>query len=266
VSRWRGRGGLLLASVLVIAGALAWSGRQGWLAGAQDAAWARVQREGVLRVAMDASYPPFDIEEGGTFRGYDVDLAQEIGRRLGVEVTFINVGYDGLYDVLQAGRCDAVISALPYDPQRTNIASFTGGYFDAGQVIVAPAGGDGLQGPEDLAGRRVAVEMGSQAHQEALALRDRGQVALEIVTARSSDEALDMVHAGAADAAIADAISARLALHSRPGLAIHGAPLTDESFVIAVSRGNPQLFAVVKGALDQLRGEGWLEQLAERWL
>ncbi len=263
---WLRRGGLLLVGALAVAGVLAWTSQRGLLASGRDEAWAHVQRAGVLRVAMDASYPPFEIEEGGTFRGYDVDLAQEIGRRLGLTVTFINVGYDGLYDVLQAGRCDVIISALPYDPQRTNVAAFTGGYFDAGQVIVAPAGDNSIRGPADLAGRRVAVEMGSQAHQEALTLRDRQQVALEIVTARSSDEALDMVQAGAADAAIADAISVRLALHARPGLAIRGTPLTDESFVIAVSKGSPQLFAAVKGALDALRGEGWLDQLAARWL
>ncbi len=266
MKRWMRQGAPLLAVAAVFVGVLAWTGGRELLGGLRDEAWARVQREGVLRVAMDASYPPFDIEEGGTFRGYDVDLAEEIGRRLGVKVAFANVGYDGLYDVLQAGRCDVIISALPYDAARCNVAAFTGGYFNAGQVIVARGDDASIQGPADLAGRRVAVEMGSQAHQEALRLRNQERVALEVVAARSSDEAFDMLQAGTADASIADGITARLALRSRQALAIRGVPLSDESFVIAVRQGSPRLYAAVKGALDALRGEGWLDELAERWL
>jgi polar amino acid transport system substrate-binding protein len=257
----------LAAGALVLsAAALLWVRAHGVPGASRDETWTRIQREGVLRVAMDASYPPFDIEENGTFRGYDVDLAQEIGRRLGLKVTFVNVGFDSLYDALQAGRCDVIISALPYDRQRTTVAAFTGGYFNAGQVMVTRQDDTRVQREADLAGRRVAVEMGSQAHAEALRLRDLVGVALQIATARSSDEALEMVRAGRADAAIVDGIAARMALRAQAGLAIRGEPLTDESFVIAVRQGSPGLFAAVKGTLDALRGEGWLEKLAEQWL
>lgn len=258
------RGWPLLAGVVVLA-ALLWVGARGvW--GARDETWERIQREGVLRVAMDASYPPFDIEEGGVFRGYDVDLAREIGRRLGLRVEFANVGFDALYDVLQAGRCDVVISALPYDPQRCDVATFTGGYFNAGQVIVTRQGDTRIERHADLAGRRVAVETGSQAHAEALRLRDRKGVGLTVVPAHGPEEALEMVRAGQVDAAIADGITARMAVRSRGGLAIRGAPLNDESFVIAVRAGSPKLFSAVNGVLDALRGEGWLDELAARWL
>jgi len=263
--RWARRARLLVPCALAAA-AILWLGARGLPGTARDETWARIQREGVLRVAMDASYPPFDIEEGGVFRGYDVDLAQEIGRRLGLKVAFVNVGFDALYDVLQAGRCDVIISALPYDRQRSTVATFTGGYFNAGQVIVTRQDDARVHSDADLAGKRVAVEMGSQAHAEALRLRDRVGVALQVVAARGSDEALEMVRAGEADAAVADGITARAAVRARPGLAIRGAPLTDESFVIAVRRGSPLLFSAVNGVLDALRGEGWLEVLAQRWL
>ena len=258
---------LLVVGTLVVAVAAILCVRARGVPGlSRDEMWARIQREGVLRVAMDASYPPFEIEENGVFRGYDVDLAQEIGRRLGLKVAFVDVGFDSLYDALQAGRCDVIISALPYDRQRTTVAVFTGGYFNAGQVIVTRKDDTRIEREADLAGRRVAVEMGSQAHAEALRLRDRAGVALQIVTARSSDEALEMVRSGQVDAAIADSIAARIAIRAKSGLAIRGDPLTDESFVIAVRQGSPGLYSAVKGILDALRGEGWLDQLADRWL
>ncbi len=264
---WLRRRWPVLSVVLVAAIAFSLRGGAELRRASEDETWARIEREGVLRVGMDASYPPFEVEEeGATFRGYDVDLAREIGRRLGLEVAFVNVGYDGLYDALQAGRCDVLISALPYDPQQGHIAAFTGGYFNAGQALVVRREDASIQAVADLAGRRVAVEMGAQAHQEALALRDRERVPLTIVTANSSDEAFDLLQAGAADAAIADAITVRLALRSRTDLAMRGPLLTDDSFVIAVRRRSPQLFSAVKGTLDTLRGEGWLERLAEQWL
>ena len=259
---WR----LLIAAALVVVGLVAWAGREGLLRSQDDETWARCQREGVLRVGMDASFPPFEIEEGGSFRGYDVELAQEIGRRLGLRALLLNVHFDGLYDALAAGRCDVLISALPYDPQRTRDVAYTGGYFNAGQVLVTREDGPHLGSAADLAGHRVAVEMGSLAHQVARRLRERDRLALTIEAARTGEEALALVREGRADAAIVDAIAARSALRAQQGLAIRGAPLTDESFVIAVRRDSPRLFAAVSDALNDLRAEGWLEALAARWL
>lgn len=253
---------LALAAVAVLA---TWSGG-GWGArGEADETWQRCQRERVLRVGLDASYPPFEVEEDGALRGYDIDLAREIARRLGLEASFVSASFDGLYDALAAGRFDVLISALPYDGSQTPRVFFTGGYFNAGQVLVVRREDAGIQSHRDLGGRRIAVEMGSMAHQEARRLRDRERVPLTIEATRSGDEALDLVQAGGADAAMADMVTARQAVAERPDLELRGDPLTDESFVIAVRRDSPELYAAVKGVLDELRAEGWLESLADRW-
>ena len=256
----------LLLGVAALLALVAWAGASGQRRSRQDETWARCQREGVLRVGMDASYPPFEVEEGGTLWGYDVDLAREIGRQLGLQVVFVNVSFDGLYDALAAGRCDILISALPYERQRTRDVLYTGGYFNAGQVLVVRGDNQDIRGHQDLAHRRVAVEMGSLAHQEALRLRDREHIALSIVPTQSGKQALDLVQAGEVEAAIADKVTARLGLREHLGLELRGAALTDESYVIAVRQDSPQLFAAVSSVLDSLRGEGWLETLTDRWL
>lgn len=264
MTRLQARGLLVLAVALTLAvGARA---VVGWRTRGQvDEVWQRCQREGVLRVGLDASYPPFEVEEEGVFRGLDIDLAQAIAGRLGLEVRFTNTSFDGLYDALASGRADVLISALPYDGTKTPQVFFTGGYFNAGQVVLARREDASIRSYADLAGRHVAVEMGSRAHQEARRLRDREQIPLTIEATGSGDEAFDLVLAGAADAALADMVTARLAVGSRPGLEVRGAPLTDESFVIAVRRDSPELYAAVKGVLDRLRAEGWLEELADGW-
>ncbi|MGQ9681358.1 MAG: substrate-binding periplasmic protein [Anaerolineae bacterium] len=230
-----------------------------------DPTWERVRRQGVLRVGMDATYPPFEHQDAGAYMGFDVDLAREIGVRLGLEVEFVNVSFDGLYDALAAGRCDLLISALPYEASRTQDVLYTGGYFNAGQILVAKRH-SGIMDWRDLAGKAVAVEMGSQAHQEALRLRDREGLAVTIVARGSSADVMAFLEAGEADAAIADRVTAFGRLAANPELMLCGAPLTDESYVIATRRDSPQLFAAINGTLDALRSEGWLEALARRWL
>src|SRR5687767_12691891 len=79
----------------------------------EDAAWEHVQQTGVIRVGMDAAYPPFEsINEHNELVGFDVDLANEIGQRLGMRVEFVNIAYDGLFDALLTGRVDMLISGL----------------------------------------------------------------------------------------------------------------------------------------------------------
>ncbi|MCJ7620524.1 MAG: transporter substrate-binding domain-containing protein, partial [Anaerolineae bacterium] len=65
----------------------------------KDETWERIQRDGVMRVAVDASYPPFEyIDVAGNLVGYDIDLAHELGRSFGVDVEFVIISFDGLYD------------------------------------------------------------------------------------------------------------------------------------------------------------------------
>src|SRR5258708_24291147 len=105
-----------------------------------DGTWQRVQQTGILRVGMDASYPPFADTAAspvGEPSGLDVDLANEIGRRLNLKVQIANLGFDGLYEALKTQQVDVLISALSFDPARSNEVIYTHPYVDSGQVIVS---------------------------------------------------------------------------------------------------------------------------------
>ena len=127
--------GFLLAGLLV---AVLWLLLR-VLPGAEDPTWDRIRDTGVLRVCTDPSWPPFEfIDEGsGRIEGFDLDLARALAPRLlpGVEAREVTVGFDSLYDALLAGRCDAVLSALPYEPMRTEDVVYSIAYFNAGMVI-----------------------------------------------------------------------------------------------------------------------------------
>ena len=130
--------------LLLVAGALVLLTR----AREDDGTLERVQATGELRVGLDASFPPFEsLDANGNIVGYDADLARAIARALGAEPVFVNIGFDGLYDALQADRVDVVISGLPYDPRRTQDVIYSQPYFNAGQVLVVRADDETFSDP-----------------------------------------------------------------------------------------------------------------------
>jgi polar amino acid transport system substrate-binding protein len=103
----------------------------------KDETWERIQQNGIMRIGIDASYPPFeDIDQEGNLVGFDIDLSHELGRRFGVDAEFVIISFDGLYDALQVERVDLLLSALPFDPRLTEDVAYSHPYFNAGQVLV----------------------------------------------------------------------------------------------------------------------------------
>jgi ABC-type amino acid transport substrate-binding protein len=218
---------------------------------------------------MDASFPPFEaITSDGTLVGFDVDLARELGRRLGegVEVQFVaNLPYDGLYDALTIGRVDVVISALVVDPARMADFAYSISYFDAGQVLVVQEGASQTIGAvermADLEGRTLAVALGSRG--DLVARRwDRRLEGLTLVSYQTADAALLDVADGQADVALVDRVSALRA----PDVAIIGDPVTEEPYAIAVQKESQRLLHAINEALRDMKADGTLEALSDKWL
>lgn len=258
--RWLG---VALAPILIVA----WFTLQGCRSA--DDSLAELQSRGELRVCMDASYPPFEwIPEGAPadqIVGLDVELARAIAGRLGVESMLVNVGWDGLYDSLLVGKCDAIISALPYDPTRTEEAAFSISYFNAGPVLLIRAGETAIAAPEDLAGRTLAVTWGSAGDVEASALSRRLR-GLELLRLPDPAEVLAALRTGEADAALVDHLTALEAVYAGGEFAIAGEPLTDDLYAIAVRRDDDALLAAIDESLVALRDDGTLAALKEKWV
>ncbi len=227
----------------------------------------RVRAAGVLRVGMDPSWPPFEYvdQNSGQVVGLDVDLARAIGHKLGVEVSFVISGWEGLYDALYAGQFDAIISALPYDPWRTKEAAYSISYFNAGPVIVVHASDTAISQPGDLRGHTVHVEFGAEGDVQARRLRKKlGR--LEVVTHATAQEALNALLADPDGAAIVDAVSARLFIRQGGRLKVVGDPLYDELYVIAVHPRARSLQKAIDRALIEMRESGQLDELLDKWL
>lgn len=252
---------LALVGLLLLVGFLLM--RSGGLG--RDRLWERIQSDGVWRVGIDASFPPFDgLDAAGQPVGFDVDLARALAARWGVQVHFEGIGFDGLVDAVFAGRIDAAVSALPYQPERTQDVAFSESYFDAGLVLVLPAAQAASVTLNDLAGRRVAVEWGSEGDVQARVLRRRWPD-LAIQPLDTPQAALLAVAEGQADAALVDHISALqfLATDARVGIAPE--VVVSDPYTIVLPRKSPRLQEEVNVALRALKADGTLDVLAARW-
>lgn len=227
----------------------------------------RILETGMLRVGMDASYPPFEYLDGdGHLVGLDVDLGRELAGRLGVEARFVaNLSYDGLYDALTADQVDVVISALYVDPTRMADFAYSRSYFNAGQVLVVRVDTADIAEMADLAGRTLVVEWGSEGDVAARTWARR-LVGLTVLPCQTSEEALARVASGKADAALVDHLSALAGIGQGLPLRIVGDPVTDVLYAVAVRRQDGALLRAINNALTAMEEDGTLPRLRRQWL
>lgn len=210
-----------------------------------------------LRVGMDPSFVPFEFYTGPDVpaQGYDVDLAHEIARRLGREVVIVPAAMDALPDELRSGRADIVVSAFPFDARLTRDLAFTGAYFNAGPVVIVRAG---QPAPQTLG--TLAVELGSGADAAARSLKPPPA---QVVRLDSPEAVAQAVASGQVDAGLLDMVAA---LQAGPEVQPVGVPVADEFYIVAVRKDNDGLYRAVDIIVEALRREGFLDQLAQKWM
>ncbi|MFN2116438.1 MAG: substrate-binding periplasmic protein [Candidatus Promineifilaceae bacterium] len=234
--------------------------------GRKDDTWQRIQKEGILRVGLDPTFPPFEVTADSDVIGLDADLARALADEMGLQAEFVYFGYDGLYDALATEQVDFLISALVIVPGRMRDFAYSEPYFNAGEILVIPSGStiDEMAG---LSGKRLAVELGAQGHVEATQWAKR-LPDLQVLPYPSADEALDAVAAGEADAALVDGVSGRLYLKERSNLDLErvSQTVTVEPYAMVVRIEDETLLAKLDEALSSLTATGELDILIERWL
>jgi polar amino acid transport system substrate-binding protein len=257
--RWSVGGGVVILLLAVVALGMLLRGSR------DDGALDRVLSTGELRVGLDASFPPFEsLDTAGNIVGFDADLADAIATSIGADAVFVNIGFDGLYDALLAGRVDVIISGLPYDPRRTQDVIYSDPYFNAGQLLVVRVDDTSALGSQSLTGRTVAVEWGSLADMEARRLAQAAD-GMETLPQPTAQDALDALVAGYADAAIADAVSVYQFAGNDSGGVRVAKVLTDEPYVIASRARSRRLAESINQALVGLKDSGTLDSLLAKW-
>jgi polar amino acid transport system substrate-binding protein len=219
---------------------------------------------GEIRIGVDASFPPFAVDDGTTLYGLDIDLGNAIGAYYDVPVRFITLGYDGLYDVLTTDKADIVISALLINPLRTQEVRYTRHYFDNGLVLVS-AFNSLYSSMEALSGQRLAVEFGSTADAEARYWLRR-TAPFDILPYELPNYALDAVRLGVAEAALVDATTYFLYWREYPDWQVQYQYVTNSFYAIAMRLDRLDTWQLIEDAIWVFAADGTLEKILRKWL
>ncbi|WP_224365555.1 ABC transporter substrate-binding protein/permease [Hyalangium versicolor] len=226
-------------------------------------ALARVQAAGVLRVAIDATYPPMEFLENGQPVGFDIDLAREIARRLGVTAQFVVMDWDGILAGLTSGRYDIILSSMNITPARQQQVDFVE-YARMSQVFVTTRGRS-IRTEEELAGYRVAVQTNTTSQRWVEQLQKRGVAVTEIRPFPGATECFAAVKSGQADVIVIDEPVGRFFSRRDDSFVITGQALEPEPIGIAINKQDADLTAAIARAFEDIRATGTLKQLSGHW-
>lgn len=230
----------------------------------RDPTWRTMQANGVWRVGMDPSFPPFEqLDSAGKPTGFDVALAHEIAAAWGLQVELIPIGFDSLLDALQTGRVDSVISALPFDERLTRDVAYSTPYFEAG-IFLATRPNTGIQTVAELTNRTIGVEWGSMGDMVGRRLQ-KTTPTLRLQPFDTPTATIDaLTTANTVDAILIDNVTLRIAQVQGAPLVTVGPVLESNPFVIAMPLTAYELQAAVAERLTALQQAGIITDLEKR--
>ncbi|MFE2009117.1 ABC transporter substrate-binding protein [Streptomyces sp. NPDC059491] len=232
---------------------------------------ADIRDQGTVRVATDVPYPPFEmyVKEGSTqITGIDYDLGQAIGARLGVRFTFAAQKFDGILPAVQAGKFDAVMSAMTDKKARQKSVDFVD-YLNAGPGWLVKKGNpENITVVTDVCGKPVGVQTGTN-HQKLLQQRqelckEKGLPPIEILAFSKDSEAQLALRSGKVIADYLDEVTASYVAGTADGgrtfSTVTGREAVGEYSAspmgIGVSKDHPGLKEAIQAALQSLMDDG----------
>ena len=228
-------------------------------------------KPGVLTVQSAYPDPPFELVEGGSTTGFDIQLMRAVCRRMGLAletVAFQGADFNRIFDALAERRCDAVISGTTITAPRAELALFSRPYlqFDQG-VAVDRQRTPGIAATSDLRGLTAGIQEGNTSDLVARRLLAAGEIAdIRYYPYDRIGTALDDLEAGRIGLVIKLAPVLGWLIKDRPALALALQVPTREKLGIAFARDHGDLCSTVEAAIDGLRVTGAFAQLQARWL
>ena len=217
----------------------------------------------VLRVGTYPNNKPWEFHDPtGQLVGFDVDMAEAIGKRLNMKLDFKPMPFRDLFSALADGRIDVAINSITITIERAGRFDFSQPYYRTSQGIVVMKGTD-IRGLNDLIGKRVAAEAGSTNEQWLTANRGRYSFG-PTVPSEGMDQALVLLKAGKVDAYFGDLPALLYQLLKRPDLAVIARLPTEDSYGLLLARASP-LTARVDEALSAIKKDGTLAKIHEKW-
>ena len=237
----------------------------------------RVRHSGILQDVLVDDYPPFGfINNQNQLAGFDVDVAQAIAHKLGVQLRMATPGWETIAAGRWHGRWDICVCSMSPTPERGRVLDFPARYYSSPAVLVINKDERHIRSIADISGRRVGVGTGS-SYESYLhrALQIPGGAAVQYpfhdVVVIPGDETVNFRNLSLGpgvrlDAIVSDLATARGQMRSTNTLQIVDGVLYSEPNVVAIDKGDPEWNNTVAKVIAGLKADGTLASLSRKWL
>lgn len=225
-----------------------------------------IRQRGVLRVGMDATYPPMDmVDKDGNLFGFDIDVDKLLAETIGVKLELVNTAWDGIIPALQTGKFDAIINGMNRVPKRALAVAFTDSYIELGMSLgVNKARTPGAKEWKalDRKGKVIVVMLGTTGEFAAVKLFK----AAEIRKFQTAPEMVLEVVAGRADAWLWDTPQTvfHVGRNADKTYAID-TPLPRQEAGFAIRQGDPVFLEFLNVFIADLKSSGKHAELYQKW-
>ena len=225
---------------------------------------AQIQGKGEITVAMEGTWAPWTFhDEDDNLVGYDVEVAQKIAEKLGVEVNFIEGEWDGLLAGIDSGRYDIMVNGVSVDEERREKYDFSAPYAANRTAVIVKSDNVDIQSMDDLEGKTTANTITSTYAKIAEAH------GAEVTAVDDLNQTFELLLAGRIDATLNDEVAYYDYMTSHPDAQIKIAVLSDDAVQVAIpmrkGEETKSLREAIDKALGELAQEGVLSELSEKY-
>ena len=216
---------------------------------------------GKLTMATNATFPPYEMTtDAGEFEGIDIETAQAIADKLGLELQIDDMDFDAALLSVQQGKADIVMAGVTVTDERKAVMDFSDSYATGIQSIIVPEGSD-IASPDDLAGKKIGTQRGTTGY--IYCSDDFGDE--NVVAYDDGLTAVQALNNGQVDAVVIDNAPAKEFIAANPGLVILETSYAEEDYAIGLAKGS-SLKDAINSALEELKADGTLQSIVDKYI
>lgn len=224
-----------------------------------------VSNKPVITVAMSGTYYPFGFKEGDKLEGFEVDVWNHIADKLGYKVEYKTASFSGLFGLLDSGKATTIANQITINNERKEKYYFTEPTVYTGAQIVVRNDEKGITDLSSLKGKTVGVDLGSNYEQ---ILKSSGED-INIKTYQDTNVAFNQLMMGRIDAVVIDRVSAAMMIKKENlPLKMVGKPIEslENAYPFVKTDANKELIEKINTAINEMRADGTLKNISEKWL
>lgn len=222
----------------------------------------RVKDSDTLTVGFEGTYMPFNFrDDKNEFAGFDVEISNEIAKRLGVKAKFVATPWDGLIGGLKADKFDIIIAQMSITDERKKSVDFTDPYVKTGGVLITRKDTNNITKLEDLKGKKVGVGGGTTF--ETTVKEVKGA---DVKLYKGVNEYIEDLINGRLDVIMNDQLLMGYNIKEKKlPIQITSDVLNEDSIGMAVKKGNSDFVKEVNDALDEIKKDGTYQSIFKKW-